>query len=181
MNAIRLRRAIPSDAPALGAVHVASWHETYTGMLPDEMLASLSVEARTAMWTKILDDPAAFGGTAVYVAEDHGRVVGFGSCGQQRDESLLGLGFGGEISAIYVLRPHQRLNVGCSIMSMMAQALLEYGCTAATLWVLQDNVKARGFYERLGGVVISEKKDERPNTILFELAYGWRDLSLLVR
>lgn len=181
MNVIQLRSAIPSDAPALGAVHVASWHETYTGILPDEMLASLSVEARTEMWTKILGYPAAFGGTAVYVAEDHGRVVGFGSCGQQRDEALTGLGFGGEISAIYVLRSHQRLSVGRSIMRAMAHALLEQGRAAATLWVLRENVVARGFYERLGGAVVSEKKDEMPRTTLVELAYGWGDLSLLAR
>lgn len=159
-------------------MHVASWHETYTGILPDEMLASLSVEARAEMWAKILGDPAAFGGKTVY---DHGRVVGFGFCGQQRDEALTGLGFGGEISAIYVLRSHQRLSVGRSIISMMSHALLEHDRTAATLWVLRENVTARGFYERLGGAVVSEKKDERPNATLVELAYGWRDLSLLVR
>src|SRR5438093_285454 len=102
MGAIWLREATKSDAGAIGAVHVASWRETYTVILPDDMLAGLSVETQTAMWSKILGDPAAFGGAAVVVAEESGRIIGFGSCGQQRDQQLADAGFGGEIGAIYV-------------------------------------------------------------------------------
>lgn len=92
MLAIPLRRATLSDAPDVGALHVACWHETYRGILPDEMLASLSVDSRTAMWSKILGEPSAFVGTEVCVAEDQGRVIGFASCGGQRDEGLKRLG-----------------------------------------------------------------------------------------
>ncbi len=74
MDAIRLREATQADAVTLGSLHVASWHETYTGILPDEMLAGLTVETRTAMWSKILVDPDASGGTAVFVAEDRDRI-----------------------------------------------------------------------------------------------------------
>lgn len=180
MNAIQLRSANLSDAASLGAVHVAAWHETYTGILPEEMLASLSVEGRAAMWSKILAAPAPFSGTAVYVSEDHDRIVGFGACGQPRDEELAYMGFDGEIGAIYVLRSHQRLGIGRSLMGMMAQALLVQGCTAATLWVVREHGSARNFYDHLGGKVVGEKKDERPNATLFEVAYGWHDLSRLV-
>ncbi len=75
--------------PRLGALHVASWHETYTGIIPSEMLVGLPVEARTAMWGKILSDPEAFGCAAVFVAEDGDRVVGFGSCAVGRRKSTL--------------------------------------------------------------------------------------------
>jgi ribosomal protein S18 acetylase RimI-like enzyme len=180
MRGYRLRSAIPSDAAALGALHVASWRETYAGILPNEMLASLSVDARAAMWAGILGDPEAHAGAAVYVAEDRQRLVGFGSCARQRDEALTGLGFSGEIGAIYVLRSHQHLGIGRSIMRLLAQALLDADCRAATLWVLRENLVARSFYEDLGGTVVGEKKDEGPDATLVEVAYGWRDLSVLV-
>jgi hypothetical protein len=35
----------------------------------------------------------------------------------------------------------------------------------------------RAFYERLGGVVVSEKEDVRPTAPLTEVAYGWRDVA----
>jgi ribosomal protein S18 acetylase RimI-like enzyme len=166
----------------LGALHVASWRETYAGILPDDMLAGMSVDARAAMWSGILGDPEAHAGTAVYVAEDQQGLVGFGSCGRQRDEALAKAGFSGEIGAIYVLRSHQHLGIGRSLMRLLAQALLDADFRAATLWVLRENLVARSFYDRLGGTVVGEKKEEvTPDLALVEVAYGWRDLSVLVR
>src|SRR3954463_13364041 len=127
MRGSRLRTATPSDAPALGALHVASWRETYAGILPDDMLASLSADARAEMWAQIITDPAANAGMAVWLAEDREHLVGFGACGEQRDEALAGSGFSGEIGAIYILRSHQHLGIGRSIMSRLAQVLLERG------------------------------------------------------
>jgi len=46
MTSVTLRRATLDDAEALGALHVASWHETYVGIIPDEMLAGRSVGER---------------------------------------------------------------------------------------------------------------------------------------
>lgn len=179
MAAVTLRKAIPADAAALGALHVASWHETYTGLIPSEMLAGLSVDGRSAMWSKILDAPGEFGCVAIIVAEDAGCVIGFGSCGQQRDETIASKGFSGEFSAIYVLRSHQGRGIGRSIMAAMAKDLSAAGHMAACLWVLRQNAPARAFYERLGGVIVGEKIDERPNATLIEDAYGYHDLSLL--
>jgi len=47
-----VRRAEPRDAPAVARVHVASWRQAYRGLLPQEYLDSLSVEARTTTWAK---------------------------------------------------------------------------------------------------------------------------------
>jgi ribosomal protein S18 acetylase RimI-like enzyme len=180
MDAMPLRKAIQADAATLGALHVASWRETYTGIIPDEMLAAQSVDARTAMWNKILGSPDEFGCTAVLVAEDGGHVVGFGSCGKQRDKALTDAGFSGEFSAIYVLRSYQGRGVGRSIMAAMSRELSNAGHTTACLWVLRENDPARAFYDKLGGVIVGEKLDERPNATLVEDAYGWRDLSSLI-
>ena len=45
---ISIRRARPSDAIAIGAVHVAAWRSTYPGILPDGFLARLSVPRQAA-------------------------------------------------------------------------------------------------------------------------------------
>ena len=181
MGAISFRRAVPGDAPALGALHVASWRETYAGILPEDMLAALSAESRAAMWERILGDPEAHAGAQVYVAQDGERLVGFGACGEQREETLAGAGFGGEIGAIYVLRSHQHRGIGRAIMSLLAQAHLKADRRGASLWVLRENLAARSFYERLGGTVVGERTEEAPDAILVETAYGWRDLTVLVR
>lgn len=180
MNGIRLRAATLSDAAALGAVHVASWQETYAGILPDAMLASLTVEIRTAMWSEVLGGGPASGGPSVLVAEDEGRLAGFGSYAAQRDEALAERGFTGEIGAIYVLRSHQHLGLGRSMMSHMAQALSEQGHAGVTLWVLRENTAALRFYESLAGAVVGARQDEWRGATLNEVAYGWPVLSRLV-
>jgi ribosomal protein S18 acetylase RimI-like enzyme len=180
MSAVLLRIASGDDAERLGALHVASWHETYKGIVPDEMLASLSVEDRTAFWSKILGNTSGCADTFVWVAEEVGRIVGFGSCGRQRDQSLSAKGFDAEISAIYILRSHQGSGIGRAIMNVMASTLCEREHRAATLWVLRENGAARGFYERLGGILVAEKEDVRRHATLIEVAYGWRNLASLI-
>lgn len=181
MDTIRFREAKSSDAAAIGALHITSWCETYTGLLPNQLLNDLSAEERAAMWSAVMNDPATFGGTAVFVAKAGGKIVGFGACGGQRDEALKEQGFDGEVGAIYVLQSHQHAGLGSSLMSLMARSLLDRGRTAATLWVLRENASARRFYEHLGGTLVGEKPDEHWGATLTEVAYGWSDLSLLAR
>jgi len=181
MESIRYREAMPGDADAIGRLHVASWRETYAGLLPVQLLDGLSAEARSAMWQAVLDDPAAFGGTALFVAESKEAIVGFAAAGGQRDGALRARGYDGEIGAIYVLASHQCAGVGRALMRLVAKALVDQGRTAASLWVLRENVPARRFYERLGGVPAGEKSEEEAGMILTEIAYGWNDLSPLAR
>ena len=177
MTAIRFREARPGDAAAIGALHVASWRETYAGLLPDAMLAALSAETRTAMWRRIIDEPDRFGNAAVFVAEEDGDILGFGSCGRQRDAALAAAGYGGEIGALYVLRAHQQRGAGRAIISALARALSDRGHAGASLWVLRENLPARRFYDALGGEVVGQRQEEQPGANFVELAYGWRDLS----
>ncbi|TXH13919.1 MAG: GNAT family N-acetyltransferase [Gammaproteobacteria bacterium] len=181
MDAIALRQAIETDAAALGSLHVASWLETYNGIMPSEILADQSVEARTEMWCKVLHDPESFNCLSVYVAEYRDHLAGFGSCGRQRDDALADAGFSSEINAIYILRAHQNQGVGRRLMDAMSQSLSASGHASVSLWVLRENAAARKFYESLGGVVVGEKTDDRQGAPLIEVAYGWQDLRRLLR
>lgn len=179
MKAVALRRATLEDAADIGALHVASWRETYAGILPEEMLNSLSVESRTAMWRGLLADPDTHPPTAIFVAEEEGRTIGFGACGAQRDKTLRDAGFGGEIGALYILRAHQKSGVGRALMKALAGALSRQELEGAALWVLRENGQARAFYKALGGEIVGEKSSEEPGATFVEVAYGWRDLSRL--
>jgi len=82
-------------------------------------------------------------------------------------------GYDGELAALHVLPSDQRHGVGRSLAAHMTRALEEKGCTAVLLWTLEGN-RARGFYEHLGGRLISQKEwpvDDHFTAI--EVAYGW--------
>ena len=168
------------DAAAIGALHVTSWRETYTGLLPQDMLAGLSADSRAAMWATVLDAPASPNGTRVYVAESAGEIVGFGACGGQRDDAMRDRGFAGEFGAIYILRSQQGAGMGRALMNLMARDLVARPMPSAGLWVLRENVGARSFYEGLGGTIIIERQVAEGDTTLHEVAYGWPDVARLI-
>ena len=180
MPAIDYRAATADDAAAIGALHVASWCETYAGLLPQDMLDGLSPESRSAMWAAVLEAPGAPDASRVFVAQGSVGIVGFGACGGQRDTAMRERGFNGEVGAIYVLRSHQRAAVGRSLMGLMARDLIARRLASASLWVLRDNMGARRFYEGLGGSLIGEKMVAAGDASLPEVAYGWSDLSILL-
>lgn len=174
-----IRKGTLADASKIACMHVASWHEIYVGIVPDEVLAALSVSRRTVAWENILRDPNKFENSVVYVKEAGDAIVGFGACSEQRDIDLKNQGYGGEIGSVYVLREFQRRGIGRDLMSVLAGDLVGRGLHGVALWVLRDNTPARRFYEQCGGELIGEKQDVRGEAILVEVAYGWSDIGML--
>ena len=171
-----LRAACEEDSSKLGALHVEAWRESYPGLIPAEMLASLSVESRTSIWKRILCEHGGPNETSVFLGNIDAQLAGFVSCGLQRSEQLKADGYTGEISVIYILRAFQNRGGGRQLMATAIDNLRERGCTAAGFWVLRDNRQARSFYERLGGRQVGERQDIRGEHVLVEVAYGWSDL-----
>jgi ribosomal protein S18 acetylase RimI-like enzyme len=175
----KIRKATLADAPRIAQMHVESWLETYTGIVPDVILAALSVPRRTLAWESILRDPAMHDGSVVYLEEMGEAVAGFGSCSEQRDLHLKGDGFEGEIGSIYVLQRFQKQGIGRALMKALASDLIGRGFRGVALWVLKKNAHARHFYEKCGGEVIGERKAVRGQVVLTEVAFGWREIKVL--
>ena len=164
-----VRKATLSDAEAIGRIHVASWRETYTGIVPDEFLAALSAERRAEQWRAGLANPESR--TIVLVGEIRpGDVVGFAACGPER-EGLAA--YPGELYAIYVLKEAQGRGLGRAMLETAARHLAEAGHEAWMCWVLADN-PTRHFYEAMGGVAFQQKDIEIGGRTLVEVAYGWK-------
>ena len=163
-----VRAATNDDVLAMAQVHIASWRETYPGLLPEPMLARLSIASEAIRRQRMLDRPSALAWALAFVAEHQGEVVAYGSCNNQRTGPIYVRGFTGEVSELYVLRKAQRQGAGSLLMAAMARALLERGHRGFALWVLEQNAPARRFYERLGGTLIGERHSG-PD----EVAYGW--------
>lgn len=170
-----IRAAKPEDAIAIGHVHVASWRTTYRGLMPDSVLAALSVEQRAAMWQQAAEG-AQEGASRSFllVAEDQAEgIIGFASAGPERDE---GSGFDSELYAIYLLERHQGRGLGRQLAGRAVNLLLSEGHESMRVWVLEGN-PAEGFYRRLGGQRVGEKALSMAGKNLTEVAYAWPHLS----
>jgi GNAT superfamily N-acetyltransferase len=143
-SGVAVRSARDEDARGVAEVHVASWRAAYAGLLPDVVLAGLSVEARTAGWLRLLADDR----HQVVVAESEGRVIGFGHVGPARDADLGPTT--GQLITLYVGPEWWGTGVGRAVHDAALERLSRRGIDRVVLWVLSTNRRARRFYEHLG-------------------------------
>ncbi len=174
---VEIRPAVAADAPAIAQVHVTTWRETYAGLLPDDLLAGLSVERREAQWAAQIAVADAPGNTSrVLVATAPGRgVVGFASCGPEREPEH---GFDAELYTIYLLAEFHGRGIGRELFVRTCEQAVAVGFRSLRLWVLEGNPTA-GFYAHLGGEPVGRKGLVLGDGSYFETAFGWRDLSTL--
>lgn len=175
-----VREAILADAGAIAEIHVAAWQETYRGLLPSGLLDSLKPSEKLGLWHEVLSLAADRDDLVVCVAEMGGECVGFASMRPQPDGGLRAAGYGAEVSALYALKQAQGRGIGRELMRWLAVRMGAAGLDGAALWVLESNKGARGFYEALGGVPVAERLEKRGGAEVRAVAYGWRDLSLLI-
>ena len=123
-------------------MHTRTWQEAYGHVFGDR-LEELSLERRERLWRDTLDSQT--GTVDVFVAERDGEIVGFVSVGASREEPGVG-----ELYAIYVRAREWGSGAATRLLTAGTDALRAAEFTAATLWVLEDNPRARRFYEREG-------------------------------
>ncbi len=171
MSQLAVRRAVLEDAPAIGAVHVASWRSAYPGILPDGYLAGLSVEREAAGYAASIRI-----GEGVFVATSGtpGRVVGFTTARRAR----IGAPAQGEIQTLYLLDDYREIGGGRKLISHAGAYLAALGCQSAFLWVLRDN-SSRFFYDHLGGVQDRETGIHWAGVPLIQVAYVWDPIETL--
>jgi len=163
----------PSDAEDLARVHVTSWRETYRGLLPDAFLARMSEAGFTRRFRRALSDP---GTGLTLVAADRYGLVGYAQGGASRR----GVAGEAEIHTLYLLRQAQGRGLGQQLMVETARALAAQGARSLMISVLRDNLRARGFYEHLGGEPETPRQEPGPGgRLLYEVAYRWRDIRTL--
>lgn len=141
-----LRRAGIEDAPAIARVHVDSWRSAYRGIVPDEVLANLSVDERSQRWVRTISGR---NHQQVWVAEVDGAVVGFVATAPSGDEDL-NPSTSGEVEAIYLIENVWRRGLGATLLDAAVADLRRAGYGEAALWVLERNTGARRFYEEAG-------------------------------
>lgn len=134
-----------ADAEAVERLRIAGWQAAYRGIIPDAYLDGLTVDAERRR--TVMAECAAAVTESVAVAGD--TIVGWLVAGPPRDEDRA-LPGQGEIYACYVLPGRWGCGVGGRLLSHALAALAAAGRHDISLWVLEDNHRARRFYESFG-------------------------------
>jgi hypothetical protein len=189
MTDLLIRAAALEDAEAIAALHVASWRDSFRGMIPDSVLDGPMLDERLPMWRQALTTMPS--GRFVLVATEPGpgelgpegeppRIAGFASGGRRRGRERANLAFDAEIYTLYIAEARRGQNLGCRLMASMALRLQLFGHGSVMLWTLQANMPGRAFYEGLGGRPVGPREEWFAGTPLREVGYGWPRIDYLL-
>jgi GNAT superfamily N-acetyltransferase len=147
-----IRAATPDDADGITDVQVASWRAGYAHVFPDTILYSDDFDAtRRAFWSAWRFAPGHRIAVATVPVDGDGdeRIVGFASYGPERERARGHTGRG-EVWAFYLHPDVWGTGTAGALLEHVETRLLAEGFDTAVLWVLDDNPRARRFYERSG-------------------------------
>ena len=128
-----VRAALPEDADAFAACHLACWREAYEELWGAERFDEFDVDRMAVRRRKEIEAGIA----QHFLGELDGEVIGIAIAGPTRDADSP---TEQELYAIYVRAAHQ----GSGLADDLLDATL--GDRPALLWVYRDNPRASAFY-----------------------------------
>ena len=170
-----IRIAQQEDSLAIAAVHTASWRSSYRGILSDDYLNEKLESERLSVWKRRLEFPKTNQYVAVVKQESH--IVGF-ACAFGGEDELLGT----MLDNLHVLPSQKCKGIGRKLVRDIAcWCDRDYPNKGLYLWVFEQNLPARRFYDRLGGVVVGEANRSAPDgTTVKKIRYAWKNIIELI-
>ena len=177
MKGISFRPGRSADAHQIARLHIASWQHAYRGILTDSYLDGAIEADRLGVWTKRLEEePAA--SMYIQLAERQNGLVGFICAIRDTDPE-----FGTLIDNLHVHPSCQRLGLGRKLLLDTARWVVQQNPSDSLyLWVYEANLKARLFYERMGGEAVEQRSEKQPDGFEAEIIrYCWPHPDSLIR
>lgn len=142
---VEVRAAGPDDVLPACRARVASWRAGYAGRAPQDVLDALDPEADAARWGPwVAEHP-----DRLFVVLRGGEVFGQALWGPEEVDGAASADLA-RIHQFYVHPAAWRGGLGSALMAGLLDLLGGNGFREVNLWVLEDNPRARPFYERHG-------------------------------
>jgi GNAT superfamily N-acetyltransferase len=179
LDDLQFRFASRSDAEAIAALHTDSWRRHYRGAYSDAFLDGDVVADRVAVWGDRLREPDPRCQTIL--AEGGCGLIAFAHTVFDDDPT-----WGALLENLHVASGHKRRGVASQLLALTAPAVIERG-TRLYVWVLEQNVDARDFYEARGARFVDQALASPPGGVAsrlygspVKLRYAWADPTVLL-
>ena len=140
----RVRPATADDAAALASVFIDAWRGAYRGVVADSIIDALDLDETTTWLAQLIGSASA----QTLVAEvEAGRVVGFTRVGDEPEHAT-----NGHVFALYVAPSAAGRGIGRLLLDKALAVLDPLSTRTVTLWVFEENARARKLYTRAGFV-----------------------------
>lgn len=137
------------DRNAVSRIYEESWKFAYHGIIPQNYLDSIP----SGNWAAHLDQ----NGMHTLVMLEQGEMIGTSSYCASRSADFAEYG---EIVSIYLRPQYMGKGYGKKLMDAVIAQLVKLGYSAVFLWVLEENQRARRFYEKAGFVLSGKYLDD---------------------
>ena len=163
--AIDIRKAEPSDAEAIAAVHHDAWRNAYAGIIPHRALTTMINRRGSQWWSNAIKRAA-----TVLVIEVGGKVAGYATLGRNRARELKQEG---EIYELYLRPECQGIGLGSRLFDAARERLVGHGLHGLVVWALEENLNALSFYAGAGGRDVAEGVEVFEQKALRKVAFIW--------
>jgi len=139
-----IRYANVSDSKILGYIHSQSWKNAYKKIIPDLILDNMNAEKREKYFYKVLSEKLEED-VLIFKQNDPVGFMTLGKCRDTDSDSSWG-----EIWGIYLLPIYWNKGIGTELINWGINELNNREFEKISLWVLEENIIARKFYEKIG-------------------------------
>lgn len=140
---VNIRLAILDDAKYCANIHAASWNFAYSDIVAKEI-----IDKHNSRWPMIWDKLLINNIDSHYVIKLDDLIIGFLTITVARDDDLNESFY--EIVGLYLVPEHIGAGYGKQTMDWIKKEIKSRGYDKISLWVLEENNRARRFYEKLG-------------------------------
>lgn len=163
---LEICKATLDMADAIGEIGFASWNAAYADIVPEAFLRDYTPQKRADTLRRLLPErPEEY-----YLFRLAETPVGFAIIGPPQDAGLPEKT--GEVHAFYFMPDVWGRGYAGDAMAFCLERLRALGYTAAVLWVLEDNARARRFYEKQGFRLAGRRREITLGKPLYEVFYS---------
>ncbi len=168
---LEIRYILPKDnLYEISNVYEQSWKYAYKDIIPENYLNSIP----SGTWADNINK----NGAKNIVILEKDIIIGTLSFSKSRWEKDHDYG---EIISIYFLPQYIGKGHGKVLLDMAIKELKSLGFTQILLWVLEENHRARNFYEKYGFIFYGEyKNDDIGGKVLKEMMYEYQIKELIL-
>ena len=160
-----IEKVLAKDAYEYTVCHVSCWQAAYKGIIPIDYLDNMinEIEQRTEKLKKNLIEMTDY---SYYYAAINDKMIGRLIFGKSNDEDKPNAG---DVAAIYLVEECWNKGYGKKMMDFAIAELKSKGYDEIIVWTLEENSRARLFYEKYGFTLdgaTKEMKIGKPLTIV---------------
>ena len=160
---LSIRPGRPADIDAIVRIFRACWQVSYRNLLSEEVRSAMTQERAYELWS-----PTTQNDRETLIAEIESDPVGMARIGSDPDFPNRG-----HLFSLYIHPEDAGKGFGKALLTAALAELKERNFIEISLWVFQENLGARGIYEKMGFVPTGRQRmDIRWQSLEIEMLHS---------